>query len=88
MAICGERARFSSSKGAFQFSAKPVEPESREVHVLGLRRVAQSVQKPPNPGGLPGVYLAWVLVIVTLYPFCRWVAAVKARRRDWWLSYL
>ena len=38
--------------------------------------------------GLPGVYLAWVLVIVTLYPFCRWVAAVKARRRDWWLSYL
>jgi uncharacterized membrane protein len=38
--------------------------------------------------GLPGVYLVWVLVIVTLYPFCRWVAAVKARRRDWWLSYL
>jgi hypothetical protein len=23
-----------------------------------------------------------------LYPFCRWVAGVKARRRDWWLSYL
>ena len=23
-----------------------------------------------------------------LYPFCRWVADVKARRRDWWLSYL
>jgi hypothetical protein len=23
-----------------------------------------------------------------VYPFCRWVAAVKARRRDWWLSYL
>ena len=38
--------------------------------------------------GLPGVYLAWVLVIATLYPFCRWVAAVKARRHDWWLSYL
>jgi uncharacterized membrane protein len=43
------------------------------------------------PGyGLPlwGVYVAWVLVIVLLYPFCRWVAGVKARRRDWWLSYL
>ena len=38
--------------------------------------------------GLPGVYLAWVLVIATLYPFCRWVAALKARRHDWWLSYL
>ncbi len=38
--------------------------------------------------GLPGVYVVWLLVIVALYPFCRWVAAVKARRRDWWLSYL
>ena len=38
--------------------------------------------------GLPGVYAIWVLVIVLLYPFCRWVAAVKSRRRDWWLSYL
>jgi uncharacterized membrane protein len=38
--------------------------------------------------GLPGVYLAWLLVIVALYPFCKWVAAVKARRQDWWLSYL
>jgi len=38
--------------------------------------------------GLTGVYLVWVLVLAILYPFCRWVAAVKARRRDWWLSYL
>jgi len=38
--------------------------------------------------GLPGVYVVWLIVIVTLYPFCRWVAGVKARRRDWWLSYL
>ena len=37
---------------------------------------------------LAGVYAIWVLVIAILYPFCRWVAAVKARRRDWWLSYL
>jgi uncharacterized membrane protein len=37
---------------------------------------------------LPGVYLGWILVIAMLYPFCRWVAAVKARRTDWWLSYL
>ena len=38
--------------------------------------------------GLAGVYVVWVLVIAGLYPLCRWVAAVKARRRDWWLSYL
>jgi hypothetical protein len=30
----------------------------------------------------------WLLVIVLLYPFCKWVAAIKARRGDWWLSYL
>jgi hypothetical protein len=38
--------------------------------------------------GLAGVYVAWVLAIVTLYPFCRWMAGVKARRQDWWLSYV
>ncbi len=37
---------------------------------------------------LIGVYLVWVAVIAALYPFCRWVASVKAQRRDWWLSYL
>jgi len=37
---------------------------------------------------LPGVYAAWLIVIATLYPLSRWVAGVKARRRDWWLSYL
>jgi uncharacterized membrane protein len=37
---------------------------------------------------LPGVYVVWALLVITLYPFCRWVNAVKARRRDWWLSYV
>jgi uncharacterized membrane protein len=37
---------------------------------------------------LEWVYLIWALVIMTLYPFCKWVAGVKARRKDWWLSYL
>jgi len=38
--------------------------------------------------GLLGVYAVWLLVLALLYPFCRWIAAVKARRRDWWLSYV
>jgi uncharacterized membrane protein len=38
--------------------------------------------------GLLGAYAAWLLVVATLYPLCKWVAAVKAHRRDWWLSYL
>jgi hypothetical protein len=38
--------------------------------------------------GLPVVYLASALAIATLYPACRWFAAVKRRRDDWWLSYM
>jgi uncharacterized membrane protein len=37
---------------------------------------------------LAGVYLIWAIVIVLLFPACRWVALQKARRSDWWLSYL
>ena len=44
---------------------------------------------PPDYGvSLPVVYAIWALVIVMLYPFCRWFAEVKKRRKDWWLSYL
>ena len=47
---------------------------------------------PPPPAGtgfgLGVVYLLWVLGVLLLYPLCRWYAGVKARRHDWWLSYL
>jgi uncharacterized membrane protein len=44
---------------------------------------------PPGYGvSLPVVYAVWALVIALLYPFCRWVAGVKARSRAWWLSYV
>ena len=45
----------------------------------------------PPPGwglSLPSIYLLWVLVVVMLYPVCRWFASVKQRRTDAWLSYL
>lgn len=34
------------------------------------------------------VYLSWITGVLLLYPLCKWFAGVKARRRDWWLSYL
>lgn len=37
---------------------------------------------------LPGVYLAWLLVVLIMYLPCRWFADLKSRRRDWWLSYI
>ena len=43
----------------------------------------------PDIGGpLWAVYLAWLVSLLLLYPACRWFAGVKARRRDWWLSYV
>ena len=34
------------------------------------------------------VYVAWIGIVLSLYPLCRWFAGVKQRRRDWWLSYV
>ncbi len=48
-----------------------------------------ALQYPPSWGfGLAVVYLAWIGVMLALYPMCRWFAELKQRRRDWWLSYL
>ena len=38
--------------------------------------------------GLPVVYLVWLAVVAALYPLCRRYAELKARRREWWMSYL
>lgn len=46
---------------------------------------------PWTPGsgfGLGMTYFLWILGVTLLYPLCKWYAGVKARRRDWWLSYL
>ena len=39
-------------------------------------------------GTVSGVFLVWPLVVAALYPLCRWVVGLKARRSDWWLSYV
>jgi len=37
---------------------------------------------------LPGIYFVWLLVLVLLYPICRWFAELKERGSGWWWSYL
>jgi uncharacterized membrane protein len=37
---------------------------------------------------LPGVYVAWALVVVVMYFPCRWFARIKGTRGEWWLRYL
>lgn len=50
---------------------------------------ATSARRPPGYGlSLPGIYAVWMVVVVSMYPLCRWFAALKKRRTEWWLSYL
>ena len=44
---------------------------------------------PPNFGYELGVtYVIWMLIVVALYPPCKWFARLKERRRAWWLAYM
>jgi uncharacterized membrane protein len=47
------------------------------------------IQPTPDFGGpLWATYLLWASGVFLLYWPCRWFAGLKARRREWWLSYL
>jgi uncharacterized membrane protein len=61
---------------AFLFSPFPSMGGARELFPAGF--------------GYPlwTVYLAWAGIVVMMYPLCVWFAGVKARRREWWMSYL
>ena len=37
---------------------------------------------------LPGIYFVWLLVLILLFPICRWFAELKERGSGWWWSYL
>ena len=46
------------------------------------------ITPPPGWGySLSVVYLVWLVVVLSLYPLCRWFGGLKQRRRDAWLSY-
>jgi uncharacterized membrane protein len=38
--------------------------------------------------GLAGIYTVWLVVVISLYPLCRWFADIRRRRTEWWWSYL
>ncbi len=76
LAVLGALIRYGGSAAHFIFNPLPS---------MG----GPSALFPPNFGySLWAVYGVWFLVVVLLYPVCRWFANVKSRRRDWWLSYL
>jgi uncharacterized membrane protein len=76
LAVLAAWLRYGSSAARFMFNPLPSMGGPAKLF-------------PANFGySLWTVYGVWLLVLVLLYPVCRWFANVKSTRRDWWLSYL
>jgi uncharacterized membrane protein len=63
------------------------------IHLPLIHGASQALayfQRSPlnNRYDLPVVYLAWLLMVLLLFPLCRWFAQYKQRTRAAWLSYL
>lgn len=44
---------------------------------------------PPGSGyALEWVYIAWILIVLSLYPLCHWYHQYKSSHNHWWLGYL
>jgi uncharacterized membrane protein len=57
--------------------------------IKGLQKIPFLFSIPGEGVGLGLVYLVWILLIVSLYPLCKWYDAYKtAHKEKWWLSYL
>jgi uncharacterized membrane protein len=54
----------------------------------GVDGVPFKFYQPGEGFGLAGVYVIWLMVVVLLYPLCKWFAAYKRGQPKWWLSYL
>ena len=66
---------------------------ARYGHVYWMFQSPSPAQYPitPPPGwglSLPALYLIWGIVVLLLYPLCRWYARLKQRRSYFWLSYV
>jgi hypothetical protein len=62
------------------------------IHALavatGLAMTGTLLSTPTIGLSLLGVYFVWLLVLVLLYPICRWFGELKESGRAWWWSYL
>ena len=57
--------------------------------IKGLQKIPFLFSIPGEGVGLGLVYLIWILLIVGLYPLCKWYDSYKtAHKEKWWLSYL
>jgi uncharacterized membrane protein len=56
--------------------------------VTGFAMTGALARNPEIGLSLAGIYLVWLIVIVLLYPLCRWFAGLKQRGTGWWWSYL
>jgi hypothetical protein len=57
--------------------------------IKGLQKIPFLFSIPGEGVGLGLVYLIWILLIVSLYPLCKWYDSYKtAHKEKWWLSYL
>lgn len=61
---------------------------SFEEGAKGVNGIPLKFYQPGEGFGLPGVYVVWLIVVVALYPLCRWYAGYKRQQPSWWLSYL
>lgn len=68
-------------------------------YLLHGHTLQQAYDNPPNTPfyfvvagegyQLPMVYAVWILVVVLLYPLCKWYDRYKTNHKEqWWLSYL
>jgi uncharacterized membrane protein len=63
------------------------------IHVLAVliafALTGTLIMSRPGLGfGLAGVYAVWVVVLILLYPLCRWFASLREGRSGWWWRYL
>ena len=61
---------------------------------LGYNWIDMVSQKPLTPivkgygFSLAMVYVVWIVVVLLLYPLCKWYDRYKSSHKNWWLSYL
>jgi hypothetical protein len=50
--------------------------------------IAPKFTLPGEGYSLGMVYLIWILIVLALYPVCKWYSDYKLTHKKWWLSYL